>query len=101
MSTAAEQEAERRYPKPPESPSRLGIHTVERFAFVAGWNECESRHRELLEAAREYREAEARFRAATAHTLTNQQIRKNQREIMGAKARLVDAAAALNEEGGE
>ncbi len=79
MSTAAEQEAERRYP----GTARM------RFAFVSGWNECESRHRELLEAAREYREINKSNRFALTET-----------EAL-AVSRLLAAAAALDEEGGE
>lgn len=82
MSTAAEQEADRRYPV-----SSSGVFWVDvrnrwqaierRVDFVAGWEECESRHRELLEAAREYRDA---------HHDPQQQI-----------LRLLAAAAALGE----
>lgn len=56
MSTEAEQEAERRYPLTGQFETVIG-NAFSKLAFEAGWNECESRHRELLEAAREYRNA--------------------------------------------
>ena len=59
MTTSAEQEAERRYPVvtydlPPYADM---FSTMARRHFVEGVEWSESRYRELLEAAREYREA--------------------------------------------
>ena len=87
VSTAAEQEAERRYP----GTARM------RFAFVSGWNECESRYRELLEAAREYRDARAELDTATEWYARH----RIQSRIDRATGLLWAAAAALDEEGGE
>ena len=97
VSTAAEQEAERRYQKPvfqtTQSIQYQREQETERQSsvrgFIAGWNECESRHRELLEAAREYREISKNDRFALTGT-----------EAL-AVSRLLAAAAALDEESGE
>ena len=87
MSTAAEQEAERRYPESPNMRDSAVRQVVSlRYGFVQGAAFERERFRELLEAAREYRDAdraqdEMRFTAAW----------------MSLRA----AAAALNEEGGD
>lgn len=87
MSTAAEQEAERRYPESPNMRDSAVRQVVSlRYGFVQGAAFERERFRELLEAAREYRDAdraqdEMRFTAAW----------------MSLRA----AAAALNEEGGK
>lgn len=59
VTTPAEQEAERRWPHPQhDSETHLASERAEkRRTFISGWNECESRYRELLEAAEAYRDA--------------------------------------------
>lgn len=88
MSTAAEQEAEWRYP--------WGSYTV-RGAFVAGWSECESRHRELLEAARVW----AHRRDEWLQCSTDAEYDQLESAYERASEALTAAAAALDEEGGE
>ena len=71
MSTAAEQEAERLYPTDgmhPESPDYIRA-LDDRVTFISGAEWALAPYRELLEAAREYRDAdraqdEMRFTAA-------------------------------------
>lgn len=85
MTTPAEQEAERRYPAYP-----LAL----RRNFVEGVEWSESRHRELLEAAREYRDACDKVRDARAFTdewYAAAGVRDD------AEDRLLAAAAALEE----
>ncbi len=99
VSTAAEQEAARLYP--------WGSNTV-RGAFVAGWNECESRHRELLEAAREYRDGGKEYDVAWADLQAHfndpaysDAVQRAYWKRESGETRLLAAAAALDEEGGE
>ena len=82
MSTAAEQEAERLW--------GLLIDESGPSAFLLGWTEAEKYYRELLEAAREYREARGRSLELGSFEQEND-----------AGDRLLTAAAALNEEGGD
>ena len=89
VSTAAEQEAERRYPLGKFGPKKAVEQSCRQQGFVEGWNECEYRYRELLEMAREYREISKNDRFALTET-----------EAL-AVSRLLAAAAALDEEGGE
>ena len=88
--TTPQEEAERRYPKPPESPSRLGVHTVERFAFVAGANWQAERLWPLMEAVREY--------WGTRAQLIDSRELAHLSEWVAAADELWAAAAALDEE---
>lgn len=57
VTTSAEQEAKRRWPTAaPWTPTPAQGQNAMHFAFVSGAEWAESRYRELLEAAREYRD---------------------------------------------
>lgn len=91
MSTAAEQEAKRHYP------FAQGWELGSRRGFIDGWNECESRHRELLEAARVW----AHRRDEWLQCSTDAEYDQLESAYERASDALMAAAAALNEEGGE
>ena len=93
MSTAAEQEAERRYPESPNMRDSAVRQVVSlRYGFVQGAAFERERFRELLEAAEAYLDARTKARPGDDDAWYVVAVEAN---------RLLAAAAALNEEGGK
>ena len=102
MTTPAEQEAKRRYPVSSSGVSWVDVRNrwqavARRVDFVAGWEAAESRHREILEAAREYREADVALNLSRSSEQAYPRLHFNRAAALDA---LAAAAAALPKQEG-